>query len=80
LRSAIIKNPYMKVLVMEGYYDLATPFAAANYTIDHLNLGPKYREGISFATYNAGHMVYVDRAEHDKMKKDLVQFMDKCLK
>lgn len=80
LRSAIIKNPYMKVLVMEGYYDLATPFAAANYTIDHLNLDPKYREGISFATYNAGHMVYVDRAEHDKMKKDLVQFMDKCLK
>ncbi len=80
LRSAIIKNPYMKVLVMEGYYDLATPFAAANYTIDHLNLDPKFREGISFATYSAGHMVYVDRAEHDKMKKDLVQFMDKCLK
>ena len=80
LRSAIIKNPYMKVLVMEGFYDLATPFAAANYTIDHLNLEPKYREGISFATYNAGHMVYIDRAEHDKMKKDLVQFMDKCLK
>lgn len=80
LRSAIIKNPYMKVLVMEGYYDLATPFAAANWTIDHLNLEPKYREGISFATYYAGHMVYVDRAEHDKMKKDLEQFMDKCLK
>ena len=80
LRSAIIKNPYMKVLVMEGYYDLATPFAAANYTIDHLNLEPKYRERISYATYNAGHMVYVDRAEHDKMKKDLVEFMDKCLK
>jgi carboxypeptidase C (cathepsin A) len=80
LRSAIIKNPYMKVLVMEGYYDLATPFAAANYTIDHLNLDPKSREAISYATYNAGHMVYVDRAEHDKMKKDLVEFMDKCLK
>ena len=80
LRSAIIKNPYMKVLVMEGFYDLATPFAAANYTIDHLNLDPKTRESISYATYNAGHMVYVDRAEHDKMKKDLVQFMDKCLK
>jgi carboxypeptidase C (cathepsin A) len=80
LRSAIIKNPYMKVLVMEGYYDLATPFAAANWTINHLNLPPKFREGISFATYNAGHMVYVDRAEHDKMKKDLVEFMEKCLK
>jgi len=80
LRGAIIKNPYMKVLVMEGYYDLATPFAAANWTIDHLNLPPKFREGISYATYNAGHMVYIDRAEHDKMKKDLNEFMEKCLK
>jgi carboxypeptidase C (cathepsin A) len=80
LRSAMIKNPYMKVLVMEGYYDLATPFAAANWTMDHLNLDAKYRENVSYATYSAGHMVYVDRAEHDKMKKDLVTFMDKCLK
>ena len=80
LRSAMIKNPYMKVLVMEGYYDLATPFAAANWTMDHLNLGPQFRQSISYATYNAGHMVYIDRAEHDKMKKDLVDFMEKCLK
>jgi carboxypeptidase C (cathepsin A) len=79
LRSAMIKNPYMKVLVMEGYYDLATPFAAANWTMDHLNLDAKDRQNISYATYNAGHMVYVDRAEHDKMKKDLIDFMGKCL-
>ena len=80
LRSAIIKDPYMKVLVMEGYYDLATPFTAANWTMDHLDLDAKSRQNISYATYSAGHMVYVDRAEHDKMKKDLVEFMDKCLK
>ncbi len=80
LRSAMIKNPYMKILVMEGYYDLATPFVAANWTMDHLELDPKYRENVSYATYNSGHMVYIDRAEHDKMKKDLVQFMEKCLK
>lgn len=79
LRSAMIKNPYMKILVMEGYYDLATPFAAANWTMDHLDLGPQLRQNISYATYNSGHMVYVDRAEHDKMKKDLVDFMEKCL-
>jgi carboxypeptidase C (cathepsin A) len=80
LRGAMIKNPYMKVLVMEGYYDLATPFAAANWTMDHLNLDAKYRQSISYATYNAGHMVYIDRTEHDKMKRDLVEFMEKCLK
>jgi carboxypeptidase C (cathepsin A) len=79
LRSAMIKNPYMKILVMEGYYDLATPFAAANWTMDHLDLDAKFRQNVSYATYNAGHMVYVDRAEHDKMKKDLVDFMEKCL-
>lgn len=79
LRSALIKNPYMKVLVMEGYYDLATPFAAANWTMDHLDLDAKSRQNISYATYGAGHMVYIDRAEHDKMKKDLVDFMEKCL-
>jgi len=79
LRSAMIKNPYMKILVMEGYYDLATPFAAANRTMDHLDLGPQFRQNISYASYNAGHMVYIDRAEHDKMKKDLVDFMEKCL-
>ena len=80
LRSAMIKNPYMKVLVMEGYYDLATPFAAANWTMDHLDLDSKYRQNVSYATYGAGHMVYLDRSEHDKMKKDLVEFMERCLK
>ncbi len=80
LRAAIIKNPYMKVLVMEGHYDLATPFAAANWTMDHLNLDAKYRANVSFATYGAGHMVYIDRDQHTKMKKDLVEFMEKCLK
>ncbi len=79
LRSAIVKDPYLKVLVMEGYYDLATPFVAADWTMDHLNLDTKYRQNISYATYGAGHMVYVDRAEHAKMKKDLVEFMEKCL-
>src|SRR6266849_1984570 len=79
LRSAMIKNPYMKILVMEGYYDLATPFAAANWTMDHLDLGPQSRQNVSYATYNSGHMVYIDRAEHNKMKRDLVEFMEKCL-
>jgi carboxypeptidase C (cathepsin A) len=75
LRAALVKNPYLKVLVMEGYYDLATPYYAANYSIDHLGLGPEFRKNISFETYNAGHMVYVDSGSHEKMKKDLVEFM-----
>jgi len=80
LRAALVENPYLKVLVMEGHYDLATPYFAANYSIDHLNLGPDYRKNVSFTTYEAGHMVYVDSASHAKMKKDLVEFMAKTLR
>ncbi len=79
LRQAIVKNPYLKVLVMEGFYDLATPFYAADYTIDHLNLSPQYRKNISFATYEAGHMVYLPIDGLKKLKSDEAGFMDKSL-
>ena len=79
LRAAIVKNPYLKVLVMEGYYDLATPFYAAEYTIDHLDLNPEYRKNLSYATYGSGHMVYIDQTSHARMKADEVNFMEKSL-
>jgi carboxypeptidase C (cathepsin A) len=78
LRQAMVKNPYLKVLVMEGYYDLATPYYAANYTMDHLDLGGKYRQNISFATYESGHMTYLSTESLKKMKTDEVNFMEKA--
>lgn len=76
LRQAIVKNPYLKVRVLEGYYDLATPYFAANYTMDHLDLTPRYRNNISFSTYSSGHMVYLDSDSLRKMKSDVASFIE----
>jgi carboxypeptidase C (cathepsin A) len=76
LRAAMVKDPYLKVLVMEGYYDLATPFFAADYTMNHMELAPEYRKNISFATYDAGHMMYTKESELAKVKRDFTAFVD----
>jgi carboxypeptidase C (cathepsin A) len=79
LREAMAKNPYLKVLVMEGYYDLATPYFAANYTMDHLNLPENLRQNIAYATYDSGHMVYLDTQSLEKFRQDLGAFIAKAL-
>jgi carboxypeptidase C (cathepsin A) len=76
LREAMVKDPYLKVMVLEGYYDLATPYYAADYVINHLDLPANFRKNISVETYDSGHMAYVNEQALGKMKQDTVRFMD----
>ena len=80
LREAIVKDRYLKILNMEGYYDLATPYLAAWYTFDHLDLTPDYRKNVSHTQYESGHMVYLDSKSHAKMKQDFASFIDATTK
>ena len=75
LRSAMTQNPFLHVFVGKGYYDLATPFYAAEYTFDHLSLDDSLRPHLSGGYYEAGHMMYVHLPSLAKLKKDLAEFM-----
>ena len=75
LRSAITKNPYLKVLVANGYYDLATPYFATEYTVNHLGLDPSLQGNISLTYYKAGHMMYTHMDSLKKLKSDLDEFL-----
>jgi carboxypeptidase C (cathepsin A) len=75
LRSAMTKNRDLRVFVADGYYDLATPFAATDYTVAHLGLDPSLRGNITSAYYEAGHMMYVHKPAHEKLRRDLAAFL-----
>ncbi|HEY1683136.1 MAG TPA: hypothetical protein VGG19_00105 [Tepidisphaeraceae bacterium] len=75
LRGALAKNPHMKVLFVNGYYDLATPFMTADYTIDHLNLSPELRANIQHVYFDSGHMVYQVSAAAKHLHDDVAGFI-----
>jgi hypothetical protein len=67
------ENPFLKVFVANGYYDLATPFAATRYTFGRIGFDPEIRKNLSVDYFEAGHMMYIDRRAHAKLKKDLAR-------
>lgn len=80
LRSAFAKNPYMKLYVASGYFDLATPYFATEYTLTHLGLDPKVRANIRTGEYDAGHMVYLEAKSLEKLKREVAAFLESALK
>ncbi|HEV7165306.1 MAG: S10 family peptidase [Gammaproteobacteria bacterium] len=76
LRQAMTHNPHMKVFVANGYFDLATPFFATEYTVDHMGLDPSLRGNVQFGYYDSGHMIYLHVAALKALKSDLAKFYD----
>jgi carboxypeptidase C (cathepsin A) len=74
LATAMAKNRYLKVLVACGVYDLATPCGSAEYTLDHLDLSAELRRNITLKRYEAGHIVYVDKAALQRLTEDARNF------
>jgi carboxypeptidase C (cathepsin A) len=76
LSGAMSRNTHLKVLVANGYYDLATPFFAAEYTMHHLGLEPELRDNVRLTYDPAGHMMYVHPPSRRQLKEDIVSFIE----
>jgi carboxypeptidase C (cathepsin A) len=75
LASAMNQNPYLRVVVLGGIRDLVCPPDTIRYAIDHMQLDPAYRTNITYATFEAGHMMYVNLPDLKKMHKVLENFL-----
>ncbi len=70
------ENPNMKVLILNGIYDLATVFYGVEYTIDHLGLTPEIKDNIIMKYYEAGHMMYTHGPSMEQFKSDVAAFVN----
>ncbi|MFG1691629.1 S10 family peptidase [Gemmatimonadota bacterium] len=77
LATAIRFNPELEVLLVNGIYDLATPYYAAVWTMDHLGLPPELRDNIQRADFPAGHMMYVEQRLLPQWKETLDAFIQR---
>ncbi|HVS16926.1 MAG TPA: hypothetical protein VMV46_23700 [Thermoanaerobaculia bacterium] len=75
LAAALVRNPRLEILLVNGIYDLATPYFAAVWTIDNLNLPPDLRDNIERADFAAGHMMYVEESLLDQWRDTLAGFI-----
>jgi carboxypeptidase C (cathepsin A) len=78
LRRGFQLHPGLKVIVCNGYFDLATPFLATEYTFKHIPLPREQQENIEMKYYSAGHMMYLHKPSLEKLSEDLHQFIKKA--
>lgn len=78
LRGAMMKNPNLQLIVANGFYDLATPFFATEYTRDHLGLKNGVEENVEMVYYEAGHMMYTHKKSLSRLSSDLRKFVKRA--
>lgn len=74
LRDAVRDNPHLQIFAACGYYDLATPSFAMEYTRSHMGLPPELQGNFQMGFYEGGHMMYVHEPSLKKMRDDLLKF------
>lgn len=80
LVQAMTSNPHLQVQVENGYFDLATPFFATEYTMDHLNLPASLEGHIKMEYYDSGHMMYLTDPALTKLKSNISGLIDHAAK
>jgi len=78
LRQAMSKNPDMKVWIASGYYDMATPYFATDYTLDHMFLRDGLKDNVQMTYYPTGHMVYIHQPSLVRLKQHLKTFIEEA--
>ncbi|MCW6530873.1 peptidase S10 [Sphingomonas sp. MMSM20] len=76
LSQAMRQNPKMKLLSLNGYYDIATPFAGADYDLEHMELDPALKANITYKYYPSGHMIYIEPGSAARLRQDIDAFYD----
>ncbi len=79
LRQAMAQNPYLNVLIQSGYYDGATTYFNAKYTMWQLDPSGKMKDRLGFKGYQSGHMMYLRAEDLQKANDDLREFIQKSL-
>ena len=78
LRRAMTQNPDLQVLMASGVFDLATPYFDTLFTKDHLGLPKELRDHVQVELFEAGHMMYIRRADHQKLKGAIGRFIKRA--
>ena len=79
LRQAMAQNPYLKVLIQSGYYDGATTYFNAKYTMWQTDPSGRMKDRFYFRGYRSGHMMYLRNEDLKKSNDDLREFIENSL-